>query len=99
MRKIVTLLIVGISSMAVDTTVHAAGGGKTPPAHQWSHSGLFGTFDRASLRRGAKVYREVCSSCHGLRLVAYRNLIDIGFSEAEVKAIAAEQEVGICGMK
>ena len=93
MTKIVTLVMVGIISTAVGISVHAAGGGKTPPAHQWSHSGLFGTFDRASLRRGAKVYREVCSACHGLRLVAYRNLMDIGFSEAEVKAIASEQEV------
>jgi cytochrome c1 len=35
----------------------------------------------------------VCSACHGLRLIAYRNLMDIGFAEAEVKAIAAEREV------
>jgi ubiquinol-cytochrome c reductase cytochrome c1 subunit len=55
--------------------------------------GVFGTFDQAQLQRGFQVYREVCSACHGLSLVAFRNLQEIGFSEAEVKAIAAEFEV------
>jgi len=55
--------------------------------------GVFGTFDRAQLQRGYQVYKEVCSACHGLRLVAFRNLHDIGFSEAEVKALAKASEV------
>ena len=50
--------------------------------------GVFGGFDRVQLQRGFQVYKEVCSSCHGLNRVAFRNLQDIGFSEAEVKAIA-----------
>lgn len=70
-----------------------AAGGAAPPAQHWSFSGLFGAFDKAQLRRGLVVYKEVCSVCHGLRLVAYRNLAEIGFSEAEVKAIAASVEV------
>ncbi|MCP5361891.1 MAG: cytochrome c1 [Hyphomicrobiales bacterium] len=59
----------------------------------WAFDGVFGTFDRQSIQRGFQVYKEVCSSCHGLDHVAYRNLTDVGFSEDEVKAIAAEKTV------
>ncbi|MGB0632432.1 MAG: cytochrome c1 [Alphaproteobacteria bacterium] len=93
MNRFGTALVAGVMAMSMVSTVQAAGGGPAAPAHHWSHSGLFGTFDQAALRRGAKVYKEVCAACHGLRLVAYRNLMDIGFSEDEVKAIAAEKEV------
>ena len=50
------------------------------PKHQWSFDGISGTFDRASIQRGYKVYREVCSGCHSMKLLYYRDLIDIGFS-------------------
>ncbi len=70
-----------------------ASAGVTPPSQEWSWSGPFGTFDRGALRRGLQVYAEVCSGCHSLNLMAYRNLGDIGFSEEEVKAFAAEYEV------
>ena len=60
---------------------------------EWSFSGAFGTFDRAALQRGYQVYKEVCASCHSMKFMSYRNLQDIGFSEAEVKAIAAQYEV------
>ncbi|MEC7488014.1 MAG: cytochrome c1 [Pseudomonadota bacterium] len=73
-------------------TVHAAGPAEHAPEHHWKHSGLFGTFDRAALRRGFRVYNEVCSACHGLRLVAYRNLAEIGMSVAQIKVIAADKE-------
>ncbi len=55
--------------------------------------GVFGTFDRAQLQRGYQVYKEVCSACHSLNQIAFRNLRDIGFSEAEVKALARQSEV------
>ncbi len=71
----------------------ASGDGIKPPAHSWSFQGLFGTLDRGSLQRGFQVYKQVCSACHSLRLVAYRNLRDIGFTEDQVKKIAAEKEV------
>ena len=64
-----------------------------PASHDWSFGGIFGTFDRASLQRGFQVYKEVCAGCHGIRLVAYRNLAALGYSEKEIKAIAAEYEV------
>jgi ubiquinol-cytochrome c reductase cytochrome c1 subunit len=71
----------------------AAGGSVKPPAQEWSFQGLFGTLDRGALKRGFQVYNQVCAGCHSLRLVAYRNLMDIGFTEDEVKKIAAEKEV------
>ncbi len=55
--------------------------------------GVFGTFDRAQLQRGFQVYKEVCSACHGLERIAFRNLSALGFSEAEVKALAKAKEV------
>ena len=62
----------------------------------WSFKGLFGKFERGSLQRGYQVYTEVCSSCHSMKYLSYRNLGEKGgpeFSEAEVKAIAASFEV------
>ena len=62
----------------------------------WSFKGITGTFDRASLQRGFQVYKEVCSSCHSMQYLSYRNLGEPGgpeFTEAEVKAIAASFEV------
>jgi len=59
------------------------------PEKHWSFDSIFGTFDRGALQRGFEVYKQVCASCHGLRLVAYRNLGAIGFSEDEVAAIAS----------
>jgi len=63
---------------------------------KWSFKGLIGKFDRASLQRGYQVYNEVCSSCHSMQYLSYRNLGEPGgpeFSEAEVKAIAASIEI------
>ena len=45
------------------------------------------------MQRGFQVYKQVCSACHSLKLVSYRNLADLGFSESEIKAIAAESQV------
>ena len=52
--------------------------------------GLFGRFDRTQLQRGFQVYKEVCAACHSLKYVAFRDLADIGYNQAEVKAIAAQ---------
>lgn len=64
-----------------------------PPGQDWSFEGFFGTFDRAALQRGFQVYKEVCAACHAMKYVRYRDLRALGFSEDEVKAIAAEYEV------
>ncbi len=62
----------------------------------WSFKGLFGKFDRASLQRGYQVYTEVCSSCHSMKYVSYRNLAEKGgpeFTEEQVKVIAASFDI------
>lgn len=67
-----------------------------PPAQKWSFSGPLGKFDQAQLQRGLKVYREVCSNCHSLERIAFRNLGEpggLGYTEDEVKAIAAEYQI------
>ena len=64
-----------------------------PKEMDWTFAGPFGTFDKAQLQRGLKIYKEVCSACHSMNLVAFRTLEDLGYSEAQVKAFAAEYEV------
>ena len=71
----------------------AAGGAAPLPEVDWSFEKLLGTYDRAAAQRGLQVYKEVCASCHSLSLVAYRNLHDLGLSEGQVKAMAAEVQV------
>lgn len=71
----------------------AAGAAEKPPQMEWSWTGPFGTFDRASAQRGLQVYTQVCSSCHGLEQVAYRNLTALGYTEDQVKEFAAQFEV------
>ena len=62
----------------------------------WSFKGIFGTFDRASLQRGYQVYTEVCSGCHSVQHLSYRNLSEKGgpeFSKEEGKTIASQFEI------
>ena len=61
----------------------------------FSFEGPLGRFDRQQLQRGFQVYRDVCAGCHSLSLVAFRNLHDLGYSEAEVRAIAAQWPVQV----
>lgn len=63
------------------------------PAQDWGFSGPFGTFDRAALQRGFQVYSQVCSSCHAMKHLYYRDLADLGYTEAEIKAIASQASV------
>jgi ubiquinol-cytochrome c reductase cytochrome c1 subunit len=65
------------------------------PEGGWSFSGPLGHFDHQQLQRGFQVYKEVCASCHGLNYVAFRNLQDIGYSEAEVRAIADQWAIEV----
>jgi ubiquinol-cytochrome c reductase cytochrome c1 subunit len=61
----------------------------------YSFDGPFGKYDRRQLQRGFQVYKEVCSSCHGLSFVAFRNLEDLGYGEAEVKAVADKWQIEV----
>ncbi len=59
----------------------------------WTFTGILGQYEPAQLKRGFQVYREVCSACHAMKLLAYRNLAEIGLSDDEIKAAAAEKQV------
>jgi ubiquinol-cytochrome c reductase cytochrome b/c1 subunit len=68
----------------------------TPPSQKWSFAGPFGKYDRGSLQRGLKIYKEVCSNCHGLSYIAFRNLADPGgpgYSAAQAAAFASEYKI------
>ena len=56
-----------------------------------STDGPLGTFDKAQLQRGLKVYTEVCAGCHGINLVSFRNLHDLGYTEGQIKGFANDQ--------
>lgn len=93
------LVLAGFAALAAMGSAHAADA-PAPPHQHWEHGAVnrpfsapFGTFDRAALQRGYQVYKEVCAACHSLNLVAFRHLQQIGFNEAEVKALAAQYEV------
>jgi len=69
---------------------------ETPERHEWSFAGALGRFDKAQLRRGFKVYKEVCSTCHSIKLLAFRNLGQPGgpeLSEKEIVDLAASYKV------
>ena len=88
------ILIIFIST--VSFSVHSEETNKNYVKTNWSFKGIFGVFDRASLQRGYQVYQEVCSGCHSVQHLSYRNLSEKGgpeFSVEEAKAIAAQFEV------
>ena len=80
-----------ITEPAVETAEHKFY--KHPKAVSFKHDGAFGEYDLAQLQRGYKVYAEVCSACHSLNQIAFRNLGEIGYNEDEVKAIAKAAQV------
>lgn len=59
----------------------------------WSFDGIFGTIDKASAQRGLQIYKEVCSNCHGLYEMSYRNIAALGYSDEQVKNFAAQYQV------
>jgi len=76
-----------------ETEAHASSAKLDPPEYPWSHRYPWQAFDHASIRRGFQVYKQVCATCHSLDLVAYRNLVDNCYTEAEAKAIAQSVDV------
>jgi ubiquinol-cytochrome c reductase cytochrome c1 subunit len=87
------LLLVSALLLASPVTAKEEGHGGGGPQQEWHHKGVFGHYDRGALQRGFLVYKQVCASCHSLNLVAYRDLAMLGYSEDEIKTIAAEKMV------
>ncbi len=95
-RILLTFAVIAVSIASASITpnsAYAAGAGEPPPKQDWSFNGPFGTFDKAAMQRGLKVYREVCAACHSLKRIRFRNLEALGYSEAQIKNIAAEYTV------
>lgn len=87
-------ILLSASAIAMAGAAFASSGGTVHNKKvDWHFDGVFGTVDRQSAQRGFQVYKEVCAACHSLKLVSLRNLEDLGFSEGEVKTIAAEYSV------
>jgi ubiquinol-cytochrome c reductase cytochrome b/c1 subunit len=94
--SVIALMVAGGLLVGATDSARAAEGGPKPPAQSWSFSGPVGKFDRGALQRGLQVYKEVCSSCHGLSFVAFRNLAESGgpgYSVAQAAAFASEYKV------
>lgn len=87
-----TLAVFAISAL-FSSSVMAMDEPKHPKHEHWKFDGMFGSFDREAIQRGLKVYKEVCSACHSLKRIAFRDLADIGFSEAEIKSLAGSYSV------
>lgn len=89
-KNIGLMVIIILSGVSV---ANAAGGSAYPiKKHDWPHAGPFGSFDKAALQRGLQVYIETCASCHSMDLVAFRELVALGYNNDEVKAFAAGYE-------
>jgi ubiquinol-cytochrome c reductase cytochrome b/c1 subunit len=94
--SIIIAFVLALLSTAVVPTARAQEAAATPAMQRWSFAGPFGQYDPEQLQRGFKIYREVCSTCHSLKLLSFRNLADPGgpgFTEAQAAAIAATFQV------
>ncbi|HEY7609344.1 MAG TPA: cytochrome c1 [Alphaproteobacteria bacterium] len=85
-----------LATLSAAATANAAEAEK-PKSQSWTFDGVFGTFDRKQLQRGLKVYTTICAGCHGMRHLYYRNLVEIGLTPSEAKAVAATKEVDDIG--
>jgi ubiquinol-cytochrome c reductase cytochrome c1 subunit len=92
-RNLLGALVLGAAAAVASAPARAAGPAPTLPDVRFTFDGLFGTFDRGQLQRGFQVYKEVCAACHAMRQLSYRNLLEIGLTEAQVRNIAAQFQV------
>lgn len=83
LASLLLLTFLGSQAMAAGKAIHIEN-------LDWSFEGITGTYDREALQRGFQVYRQLCAACHSMDLVAYRNLSALGYSEDQIKTIAAE---------
>ena len=93
-RTVLALMLAGaVATFALPAMAEEQ---EAPPKLKWSFAGPFGKYDEAQLQRGFKIYKEVCSVCHSMQMVAFRNLAERGgpgFSEAQAAAVAAEAKI------
>jgi ubiquinol-cytochrome c reductase cytochrome c1 subunit len=92
MRKFLATGAIALAALVTGPAAIAADELEPPQLH-WSFDGPFGTYDRAAAQRGFQIYKEVCSACHSMSLMAYRNLMEIGLTENQVKGLIADIQV------
>jgi ubiquinol-cytochrome c reductase cytochrome c1 subunit len=80
-------------AVVIATPARAEEEAPPPPHQQWSFEGVFGTYDLAAAQRGFQVYKEVCSACHPVKHLYYRDLVSLGYSEDQIKGFAAQFQV------
>lgn len=78
MKTILRAVALTAALLAAPTAALAAGAAKHPEKQAWSFEGPFGQYDHGAVQRGFVVYKQVCSSCHGLKMLSYRNLGEAG---------------------
>ena len=93
MRKLILSALVAAGLTGASGAALANAGGEPLMKPEFSFNGFFGQYDKAQLKRGFELFHQVCSNCHGLRLVAYRNLEAAGLTADEIKTIAAERDI------
>ncbi len=93
MMRIVRSLLALAALVCMTAPAFAQAEAPTPPAQQWSFQGPFGSLDLAAAQRGFQVYSEVCSVCHSMQYLHYRDLRGIGLTADQIKAIAASVTV------
>lgn len=91
MRNLVKFTFIALLSLS--SVAFAAEGKKVINDYDFSFDGPFGTYDQGQLRRGLEVYTQVCSACHGMKLVSFRSLEDLGYDEKEINDYASNYEV------
>lgn len=84
---------VSAAAVAAYSNMAEAGEALHPTQYPWSFNGWTKTFDHAAIRRGHQVFMQVCSSCHSVERLAFRNLVGVAYTEAEAKALAAEVQI------
>jgi ubiquinol-cytochrome c reductase cytochrome c1 subunit len=93
MRSFQALLIALAVGVGLGGAARALEEAPEPPHQQWPFEGVFGTYEPAALQRGFQVYKEVCSACHPVKHLYFRDLEELGYSEEQVKGIAAQVQV------
>ena len=94
-KRLAAVALATLIVLPVATSAQAAGAYPKlkPKELDWSFAGPFGKWDQGSLQRGLKVYTEVCSACHALNLVRFRELEGLGLSDEQVRSFAASYQV------
>ena len=103
-KSILAAALMAFAMLASPSGAQEAAAHATPEIQKqpWTFAGVFGTYDKSQLQRGFQVFREGCASCHSARLLAFRNLSEHGgpgYSEEQVKALAAEYEIADAGVE